>query len=111
MPQVRFAQRHGSAVLQACGETFKYTCPQCHVIVDTKLRTCPHCGATLDWPIHDKAKATVGSLLSLKPILKTANGELIQAARARCFSKGMDMLFEFAKDTPGPQEVAIVHST
>jgi len=58
-----------------------------------------------------KARATVGSLLNIKPILKTVNGELIQAARARSFSKGMDILFEFAKDTPGLQEVAIVHST
>jgi len=47
-----------------------------------------------------KAKATVGSLLKIKPILTMMNGELIQAARARSFTKGMDMLFEFAKDTP-----------
>ncbi len=40
----------------ACGESFKYTCPQCKVIVDTKLKACPKCGATLDWPIHDKVK-------------------------------------------------------
>ena len=58
-----------------------------------------------------KTKATVGSLLNIKPILRTMNGELIQAARARSFSKGMDMLFEFAKDTPGLQEAGIVHST
>jgi hypothetical protein len=40
----------------ACGESFKYTCPQCGVIVDTKLKACSNCGATLDWPIHHKVE-------------------------------------------------------
>ena len=40
----------------ACGESFKYTCPQCGVIVDTRFKARSNCGATLDWPIHDKVQ-------------------------------------------------------
>lgn len=46
----------GSPSCQGCGENFKYTCPQCGVIVDTKFKSCSECGARLYWPIHDLAE-------------------------------------------------------
>ena len=48
----------GEPFCLACGHSFKYTCPHCGVIVDTKLKACSKCGATLDWPIHDKVEAS-----------------------------------------------------
>jgi DegV family protein with EDD domain len=58
-----------------------------------------------------KTKALVGSLLNVKPILKTRDGELVQAAMARSYAKGIDQLFEFVKKYPNLQEVAISHTT
>jgi DegV family protein with EDD domain len=58
-----------------------------------------------------KTKALVGTLLNVKPILKTRDGELVQAAMARSYSKGIDQLFEFVKSYPDLQEVAISHTT
>jgi DegV family protein with EDD domain len=58
-----------------------------------------------------KARATVGSLLGVKPMLTLRDGELVQASLARTYPKGMDRLYEFAKNTANLQEVAIVQST
>ena len=58
-----------------------------------------------------KAKALVGSLLNVKPILKTKDGELVQAGMARSYAKGIDQLFEFVKKIPNLQEVGISHTT
>jgi DegV family protein with EDD domain len=58
-----------------------------------------------------KAKALVGTLLNVKPILKTRDGELVQAAMARSFVKGVDQLFEFVQKFPNLQEVGISHTT
>lgn len=58
-----------------------------------------------------RTKALVGTLLNVKPILKMRDGELVQAAMARSFAKGIDQLFEFAKNYPNLQEVGISHTT
>ena len=58
-----------------------------------------------------KTKALVGTLLNVKPILKMRDGELVQAAMARSYAKGIDQLFEFAKSYPNLQEVGISHTT
>jgi len=58
-----------------------------------------------------KTKALVGALLNVKPILKTHNGELVQASMARSYAKGMDQIFEFVKKYPNLQEVGISHTT
>jgi len=58
-----------------------------------------------------KTRALVGALLNVKPILKTHNGELVQAAMARSYAKGIDQLFNFVKKFPNPQEVGISHTT
>ncbi len=58
-----------------------------------------------------KARATVGSLLKVKPMLTLRDGELVQASLARTYPKGLDRLYEFAKSASNLQEVAIVHST
>ena len=58
-----------------------------------------------------KAKALVGALLNVKPILTIRDGEIIQAGMARSYAKGIDQLFEFVKKCSNLQEVAIVQST
>ena len=58
-----------------------------------------------------KAKALVGTLLNVKPILTIRDGEIIQAGMARSFAKGLEQMFEFVKKCPDLQEVAIVQST
>jgi len=58
-----------------------------------------------------KTKALVGTLLNVKPILTTREGEMVQVGMARSYAKGIEQLFEFVKSHPNLQEVAIAHST
>ena len=58
-----------------------------------------------------KAKAMVGSLLNIKPILTMREGELVQFGTARSYSKGIDKLYELVSGFPDIKEVAIVQST
>jgi DegV family protein with EDD domain len=58
-----------------------------------------------------KARALVGILLKVKPLLTIRDGALIQAGLARSYAKGMDQLYEFVKSITDVQEVAIVYST
>ena len=58
-----------------------------------------------------KTKALVGAMLNVKPILAIRDGELVQAGMARSYAKGIEQLFEFVKNYPNLQEVAIVQST
>jgi DegV family protein with EDD domain len=58
-----------------------------------------------------KAKALVGTLLNVKPLLTIRDGEIIQAGMARSYARGIEQLFQFIKNYPNLQEVAIVQST
>ena len=58
-----------------------------------------------------KASATIGSLLNVKPLLTTYEGNIIQAGLVRSYAKGVDKLYEFAKNTKNIKEMAIVDST
>jgi DegV family protein with EDD domain len=58
-----------------------------------------------------KAKALVGTLLKVKPILTMRDGGLIQAGMARSYDKGIEQLFDFVRNYPHLQEAAISHST
>jgi fatty acid kinase fatty acid binding subunit len=58
-----------------------------------------------------KTRALVGTLLNVKPILTMRNGELVQAGMARSYPKGIEQVFEFAKNYPNLQEVGIAQST
>jgi DegV family protein with EDD domain len=58
-----------------------------------------------------KARALVGTLLNVKPILTTHEGEMVQAGMARSYAKGIEQLFEFVKSYPNLQKVAIAYST
>jgi DegV family protein with EDD domain len=58
-----------------------------------------------------KAKALLGGMLHVKPMLTMANGELQPPGLARSRSKGIDKLFEHAKNCSNIQDIAIIHST
>jgi len=58
-----------------------------------------------------KARALLGTLLNVKPLLTMRDGELLPAGLARTRARGIDRLFDFVKSALNVQEVAIVHST
>ena len=58
-----------------------------------------------------RAKALVGTLLNVKPILTMHEGEIVQAGMARSYPKGIEQLFDFVKSYPKLQDVGIAHST
>lgn len=58
-----------------------------------------------------KTKATIGSLLSAKPLLSMRDGEIFQTGMVRTYAKGLDRQYEFVEKACDVQQVAIVHST
>jgi len=58
-----------------------------------------------------RARALVGTLLNVKPLLTMRDGELVQAGLARTRGRGVEWLFDFARNALNIQELAIVHST
>ena len=58
-----------------------------------------------------KAKALLGSILSVKPMLTMKDGELVPAGQARTRVKGMDKLFDFVENAGNIQDLAVVYNT
>jgi DegV family protein with EDD domain len=58
-----------------------------------------------------KAKALLGSILNVKPMISLKDGEVVPAGQARNRAKGMDKLFDFVKNTVDIQDLAIVYNT
>ena len=58
-----------------------------------------------------KAKALLGNVLNMKPLITMCDGELFPAGQTRTRTKGVERLFHFAKNALHIQELAIVHST
>ena len=58
-----------------------------------------------------KAKALLGSILSVKPMLTIKDGELVPVSQVRTRAKGIDMLFDFVKNATDIQDLAIVYNT
>jgi len=58
-----------------------------------------------------KAKALLGSILNVKPMLTVKDGELVPAGQVRTRAKGMDKLFEFVKNAGDIQDLAVVYNT
>lgn len=58
-----------------------------------------------------KAKALLGSVLSLKPMLTMKDGELEPVSQVRSQAHGMDRLFDFVKNATDIQDLAVVYST
>ena len=58
-----------------------------------------------------KAKALLGSVLNVKPLLTMSNGEIHPTGLARSRGKGIDKLFEHVRDCLHIQDIAVIHST
>jgi DegV family protein with EDD domain len=58
-----------------------------------------------------KAKALLGSILNVKPMITLKDGEVVPAGQARTRAKGIDKLFEFTQNAKKIQDLAVVHST
>jgi len=58
-----------------------------------------------------KAKALLGSVLNVKPMLTVKDGVLVPAGQVRTRAKGMDKLFEFVKEATDIQDLAVVYNT
>lgn len=58
-----------------------------------------------------KAKALLGKVLSVKPILTMRDGEIEPGGQVRNRSSGIDRLADFVSNVGAVREVAIVHST
>jgi DegV family protein with EDD domain len=58
-----------------------------------------------------KAKALLGSILNVKPMLTLKDGEVVPAGQVRTRAKGIDKLIEFGQNAKNIQDLAVVHST
>ncbi|MFC1971948.1 DegV family protein [Chloroflexota bacterium] len=58
-----------------------------------------------------KAKALLGSVLAVKPLLTMKGGELEPADQVRSRARGTDRLLAFVRDAADIQDLAIVYST
>ncbi|MGD0794673.1 MAG: DegV family protein [Dehalococcoidales bacterium] len=58
-----------------------------------------------------KVQALLGSVLNVKPMLTVKDGLLSPAGRARSRAKGIDILFDFVKNTEDIQDLAVVYNT
>jgi DegV family protein with EDD domain len=58
-----------------------------------------------------KVQALLGSVLNVKPMLTLKDGVLSPAGRVRSRAKGIDILFNFVKNTAGIQDLAAVYNT
>lgn len=58
-----------------------------------------------------KAKALLGSVLNVKPILAIKDGEVVPAGQVRSRSKGVDRLFDFVQSATNIQDLAIIYNT
>jgi DegV family protein with EDD domain len=58
-----------------------------------------------------KAKALLGSILNVKPMITLKDGEVVPAGQARTRAKGIDKLFEFAQNAVDIQDLAVTYST
>jgi len=58
-----------------------------------------------------KAKALVGSILNLKPVLILKDGEILPAGRVRSRAQGIGRLFDFVKNATDIHDLAVVYNT
>ena len=58
-----------------------------------------------------KAKALLGSVLNVKPILTLKDGEVMPAGQVRSRSKGIDRLVDFVRNAANIEDLAVVYNT
>jgi DegV family protein with EDD domain len=58
-----------------------------------------------------KAKALLGSILNIKPLLSIKEGEVVPVGQIRTRAKGIDKLVDFCQGYNNIQDLAVVHAT
>jgi DegV family protein with EDD domain len=58
-----------------------------------------------------KARALLGSVLNVKPLITIRNGEISPIGNVRTHAKAVEKLFEFVKGALHVQELAVIHNT
>ena len=58
-----------------------------------------------------RARAFLGNLLQIKPILSVRDGEIYPEERVRTRRQALDRLFQLCAQTPFVQEIGVVHAT
>jgi DegV family protein with EDD domain len=58
-----------------------------------------------------KAKAFLGSVLNIKPILGVKDGEMIPVVQARSREKGIELLYKFVNDRNNIRDLAVMYTT
>jgi DegV family protein with EDD domain len=58
-----------------------------------------------------KMQALLGSVLNIKPMLTVKDGVLAPTGRVRSRVKGIDILYDFVKNSPEIQDLAVVYNT
>ena len=58
-----------------------------------------------------KVQALLGSMLKVKPMLSVKDGVLVPSGRVRSRAKGIDILYEYAKNAGEIQDLAVIHNT
>ena len=58
-----------------------------------------------------QAKALLGSILNVKPVLTFKDGEVVPTGQVRSRAKGIDRLFDFIKSASNVQDLAVVYNT
>jgi DegV family protein with EDD domain len=58
-----------------------------------------------------KAKALLGSVLNVKPLITVRDGEVVPVGQVRNRAKGIERLFDFVKGVTNIEDLAILYST
>jgi DegV family protein with EDD domain len=58
-----------------------------------------------------RASTLLGAMLRVRPVITIREGKLVLAGLPRTRAKAIDQLYEFVKNTPNIEDLAIVHST
>jgi DegV family protein with EDD domain len=58
-----------------------------------------------------KAKAFLGAMLNIKPVLSVKDGEMVPSSQPRTRAKGIDTLFEFVIKTKDIQDLSVMYTT
>jgi DegV family protein with EDD domain len=58
-----------------------------------------------------RARALLGSVLNVKPLITIRNGEISPVGNVRTHAKAVEKLFEFVKGASNIQDLAIIHNT
>jgi DegV family protein with EDD domain len=58
-----------------------------------------------------KAKAMVGSMLGVKPIIALKDGEVVPSGQARNRARGIERLVDYVRSARNPEDVAVAYST